>query len=93
MPLPLNKWDHLGLYPMLLHSKALHRKETVGDRLLENAPYLKSILRQLEKEGGGGGTRNVKELKQMIMVVNRATSNFECTSQIQTKISIYASSI
>ena len=55
MPLPLNKWDHLGLYPMLSHSKALHRKETVGDRLLENAPYLKSILRQLEKEGGGGG--------------------------------------
>ena len=49
-----------------------------------------------EGAGGGGGrvrTRNVKELKQMIMVVNKATSNFECTSQIQTKISIYASSI
>ena len=42
---------------------------------------------------GWGRTRNVKELKQMIMVVNRATSNFECTSQIQTKISIYASGI
>ena len=44
-------------------------------------------------EGAGGRTGNVKELKQMIIVVNRATSNFECTSQIQTKMSIYASSI
>ena len=35
----------------------------------------------------------VKELKRMIMDVNRATSNFECTYQIQTKMSIYASSI
>ena len=49
----------------------------------------------MEKERGGGGRRivNVKELKQMIMVVNRAISNFECTSQIQTKMSIYASSM
>ena len=77
--------------------KSIAQKRNCGRQVIRKCSVFEinfEIIREGRGVGWGWGrTRNVKELKQMIMVVNKATSNFECTSQIQTKISIYASSI